>query len=442
MAYTSMEGAIILKGTRHGLLASVREDADWREVLRELSGVASLNADYLKDAQLVLDFGWRELNEEQFDSIIAVIKSQGLGCNGILSTSLNTRTIAESRGYRAIIGRLGLAQHQGRRLRRDQEAAANAAIPAATAPVPVVNSSSGSMAPTPAHPVAEGLPVEEQQATGPAGAEAPLSPTKSLPTAVEPVDAAPATVSQAAETSNPTALSPVGPVNATPEPHIANVPNVSLAQAQLASAELSAELNDPSIASGLVIAPRPVVEAKTPVEDSLEMPAVDEASIETAPSSTFDSSDPVVANLPAIFDSSELEGSRVFTSSQEPGIHVPHYQDEEPTLYIRKTLRSGQRVVFAGNVVVIGDLNPGAQIEADGDVIVLGQLRGSVHAGCEGDEEATVITSSMRATQLRIADRFYTADTGNRFFKKTPPTGTLRARLDGDTVVVEALPVR
>ena len=72
----------------------------------------------------------------------------------------------------------------------------------------------------------------------------------------------------------------------------------------------------------------------------------------------------------------------------------------------------------------------------------MGHLRGSVHAGCEGDEEATVIASSLRATQLRIADRFYKADTGNRFFKKTPPSGTLRARLDGDNVVVEAMPVR
>ncbi len=416
MAYTSMEGAIILKGTRHGLLASVREDADWREVLRELSGVASLNAEFLKDAQLVMDFGWRELSEEQFDAIIAVIKAQGLGCNGILSTSLNTRTIAESRGYRAIIGRLGLAQHQGRRLRRDQEAAANAAaIPAATAPVPVVSSSAAVEA-----PVANAAPAPVDVAPA---AETP-------PVAAAPVDTV--------------AVVPDAPVNATPEPNIANVPNVSLAQAQVASAELSAELNDPSIASGLVISPRPapVELAKASIEDSLEVPPVEEASIESVPSSTFDSSDPVIANLPAIFDSSELEGSRVFTSSQEPGIHVPHYQDEEPTLYIRKTLRSGQRVVFAGNVVVIGDLNPGAQIEADGDVIVLGQLRGSVHAGCEGDEEATVITSSLRATQLRIADRFYKADSGNRFFKKTPPTGTLRARLDGDTVVVEALPVR
>ncbi len=384
MAYTSMENAIILKGTRHGLLASVREDADWKEVLRELAGLMAHNAQFLKDAQLVLDFGWRELCEEQFDAIITVLKNQGLGCNGILSTSLNTRTIAEGRGYRAIIGRLGLAQHHGRRLRRDQEAQAE--VPVVAAP-----------------PVAV--------------AEEPVKAEDSVVVALEstlPKDAVSEAIPEVSET--------------TPE-----VPNAELP----IEATTATETSIPPAAAAAEM----VCAEAAGVEDSLELPPSEESSIE-APSSAFDSADPAVANLPTVFDSSEIEGPRVFSSSQEPGIHIPHYQDEEPTLYIRKTLRSGQRVMFAGNVVLLGDLNPGAQIEADGDVIVLGQLRGSVHAGCEGDEEATVITSSLRATQLRIADRFYKAEASNRFFRKSPPTGTLRARLDGETVVVEALPAR
>lgn len=381
MAYASMENAIILKGTRHGLLASVREDIDWKEVLRELAGLMAHNAQFLKDAQLVLDFGWRELCEEQFDAIITVLKNQGIGCNGILSTSLNTRTIAESRGYRAIIGRLGLAQHHGRRLRRDQQAQTE--VPVVEAPHVVV-------------------------------AEEPVKVEDSVVVALE-------------STLPKEVVSEASPEVPSAEP----VEAIAVAEACAVEAGAGAD------------AEKVVTENAPPVamDDSLELPPSEESSIET-PSSAFDSADPAVANLPTAFDSSEIEGPRVFSSSQEPGIHVPHYQDEEPTLYIRKTLRSGQRVMFAGNVVLLGDLNPGAQIEADGDVIVLGQLRGSVHAGCEGDEEATVITSSLRATQLRIADRFYKAEAGNRFFRKSPPTGTLRARLDGDTVVVEALPAR
>lgn len=371
-----MENAIILKGTRHGLLASVREDADWKEVLRELAGLMAHNAQFLKDTQLVLDFGWRELCEEQFDAIIAVLKDQGIGCNGILSTSFNTRTIAEGRGYRAIIGRLGLAQHHGRRMRRDAQQAQPEAT-AQTASLPCEQAGSA-----PVEPVATG----ESESV-----KAEDSVVMALET----------TLPKTAEASEAGTLTDAAAV-----------------AGDLADAEQSLKLEEGS-------------ELGPAAESSLEVP-----------SSTFDSSDPAVANLPTVFDSSEIEGPRVFSSSQEPGLHVPHFQDEEPTLYIRKTLRSGQRVMFAGNVVLLGDLNPGAQIEADGDVIVLGQLRGSVHAGCEGDEQATVITSSLRATQLRIADRFYKAEAASRFFRKSSPTGTLRARLDGETVVVEALPAR
>ena len=93
-------------------------------------------------------------------------------------------------------------------------------------------------------------------------------------------------------------------------------------------------------------------------------------------------------------------------------------------------------------MVLLGDLNPGAQIEADGDIIVMGQLRGTVHAGAEGDDTSSVITSSLKPTQLRIADRFWEGEKNSSFFKKSSLTGTLRARLDGNAVVVESLPVR
>lgn len=73
------------------------------------------------------------------------------------------------------------------------------------------------------------------------------------------------------------------------------------------------------------------------------------------------------------------------------------------TAMIRRTLRSGQRVKFDGNVVVLGDVNPGAEIIASGSVVVLGALRGVVHAGASGDELATVVALTLLPTQIRIA---------------------------------------
>lgn len=76
---------------------------------------------------------------------------------------------------------------------------------------------------------------------------------------------------------------------------------------------------------------------------------------------------------------------------------------EDTALFINKTLRSGKRIEFPGNVVVMGDVNAGAEIVADGNVIVWGRVRGMIHAGAKGDRSATICALDLSATQLRIA---------------------------------------
>jgi len=76
----------------------------------------------------------------------------------------------------------------------------------------------------------------------------------------------------------------------------------------------------------------------------------------------------------------------------------------DPTMLVRKTLRSGQKVQYAGNVVVLGDVNAGAEVVAGGDVIVLGNVRGTVHAGVGGKAGAVVLALNLHAPQVRIGD--------------------------------------
>ena len=74
------------------------------------------------------------------------------------------------------------------------------------------------------------------------------------------------------------------------------------------------------------------------------------------------------------------------------------------TILIKRTLRSGQKVKYPTNVVIMGDINPGAEVIAGGDVIVLGKLRGVVHAGANGTKSAEVIALQLEPTQLRISN--------------------------------------
>ena len=77
-----------------------------------------------------------------------------------------------------------------------------------------------------------------------------------------------------------------------------------------------------------------------------------------------------------------------------------------PTLYIQRTLRSGQSISSDGNIVIIGDANPGSEIIAKGDITVWGVLGGIAHAGSAGNQYAKIRALKMNAIQLRIADTF------------------------------------
>lgn len=73
------------------------------------------------------------------------------------------------------------------------------------------------------------------------------------------------------------------------------------------------------------------------------------------------------------------------------------------TLLVKGTCRSGTMIHNSGNVVILGDVNPGAEITATGDIIVLGRLGGLAHAGVGGAEDVVVLANNIEATQVRIA---------------------------------------
>ncbi len=78
-------------------------------------------------------------------------------------------------------------------------------------------------------------------------------------------------------------------------------------------------------------------------------------------------------------------------------------RDSDTTLFLRRTVRSGQAIHHASNIIVLGDVNHGAEIVAGGDIIVWGVLRGMVHAGYPDNESACICALQLAPVQLRIA---------------------------------------
>ena len=92
-------------------------------------------------------------------------------------------------------------------------------------------------------------------------------------------------------------------------------------------------------------------------------------------------------------------------SGQPLGLATVSSSLQANTTYVHEgPLRAGDRVEHGGNVVVLGDVNPGALIQAVGHVVVWGRLRGIAHAGAAGNTAARVAALQLEPQQLRIAD--------------------------------------
>lgn len=231
---------IKFKGTRHGLLISFNEEGNFEDVIAEFKEKVDGNASFFKNAPISLDLGWRELTAEDFEGFYNFINENGLNLQGIISSSAYTRNIAEGYGIKVIIGRLGLAQHEGR-IRKQKE------------------------------------------------------------------------------------------------------------------------------------------KFKTTAEE------------------------------------------------RDHGV-----DDKQRSILIKKTLRSGQKIKYSGNVVIIGDVNPGAEVEAGGDIVVWGVIRGIVHAGVPNKEDASIIGMHIMPTQMKIGNCFGIIS----YEKKMDENSIKVAQLKGAEIIV------
>lgn len=115
----------------------------------------------------------------------------------------------------------------------------------------------------------------------------------------------------------------------------------------------------------------------------------------------------VISESPITEQTSQLLGLATRISKPRPE-EQRHFadtiSDENTALFISRTIRSGTRIEHPGHIVIMGDVNPGAEVVAEGNVIVWGRVRGMIHAGSKGDRSAYICALDLSANQLRIAD--------------------------------------
>ena len=149
-----------------------------------------------------------------------------------------------------------------------------------------------------------------------------------------------------------------------------------------------------------------------------------------------------LAQEEGILKPEEVKTYATMDDDEKPNIELEG-DDEDveklPTLYLNQTLRSGQTVTSDGNIVVVGDANPGSEIIARGDVTVWGVLGGIAHAGSKGNANACIRALKMNAIQLRIAN-FYARRVNTEnipFVQKSASFVPEEARVDGKSIVIK-----
>ena len=105
----------------------------------------------------------------------------------------------------------------------------------------------------------------------------------------------------------------------------------------------------------------------------------------------------------------QLEVDVDFDMPKELGLHnikrtfIQEVSTSE-TKFHRGSLRSGQKMEEDGSIVILGDVNSGAEVVAADNIVVLGTLRGLAHAGAKGNTKAIIAAGKLDTVQLRIAN--------------------------------------
>lgn len=148
----------------------------------------------------------------------------------------------------------------------------------------------------------------------------------------------------------------------------------------------------------------------------------------------------VLSNSPVTERTAQVLG--LATRLPTPRMERAHHRGEtdiegENAVLVQRTLRSGYRLSTRGHAVIIGEVNPGAEIYAGGSIVVWGRLRGTVHAGAEGDTTAVVCALDLAPVQLRIADQVAVFQQGKR--RKPQP---MMAKLENGQIIIEPWDVK
>ncbi len=132
---------------------------------------------------------------------------------------------------------------------------------------------------------------------------------------------------------------------------------------------------------------------------------------------------------------SRVEGiSRPQPAPDQPKVITPIFNEKEAAVVEHRTVRSGEKVASEGHLIIMGDVNPGAEVIAGHNIIVWGSLKGTAYAGVPNHEDAVIAALHLSPIQLRIAGYIARSPDVRPVTTAVPEL----ARIDQNQIVVES----
>ncbi|MDA1129458.1 MAG: septum site-determining protein MinC [Chloroflexi bacterium] len=158
------------------------------------------------------------------------------------------------------------------------------------------------------------------------------------------------------------------------------------------------EIELPTLKRQTVSEPQPITKTHTSIERQTSEPQTSETQTRVDSHPKDETETQTTEELPSSVESiiEELKARHNKNGARN--------RNRTEALFIKSTFRSGESVYHPGDVVVLADVNPGAEIRADGDIVVLGALKGWGHAGASGDDKAVIIAQELIASRIKIGN--------------------------------------
>ncbi|MBO4902545.1 MAG: septum site-determining protein MinC [Lachnospiraceae bacterium] len=72
--------------------------------------------------------------------------------------------------------------------------------------------------------------------------------------------------------------------------------------------------------------------------------------------------------------------------------------------FYKGTIRAGQVLETDSSVIILGDINPGAEVISSGNIVILGTLYGHAYAGSQGNSSCFVVALDMKPAVIKIGE--------------------------------------